>query len=224
VKFIERIPEPELMDDPEQARAYANADFSEPHQAFVEHFAQYFPRHRPRRVLDLGCGAADVTIRFARAHPGCELTGVDGAPAMLALARAAVTRLDLDHRVHLRERRLPDNTLAQHAFDTVISNSLLHHLADPQVLWRTVVDCTAPGAAVFIMDLRRPDTRAQAGRLVQEYSGNEPEVLRRDFFNSLLAAYRPEEIAAQLAQANLSGLQVEAAGDRHVVVHGQLPS
>jgi hypothetical protein len=91
-------------------------------------------------------------------------------------------------------------------------------------LWRTVVDCTAPGAAVFIMDLRRPDTRAQAGRLVQEYSGNEPEVLRRDFFNSLLAAYRPEEIAAQLAQANLSGLQVEAAGDRHVVVHGQLPS
>jgi SAM-dependent methyltransferase len=224
VKFIERIPEPELMDDPEQARAYANADFSEPHQAFVEHFAQYFPRHRPRRVLDLGCGAADVTIRFARAHPGCELTGVDGAPAMLALARAAVTRLDLDYRVHLRELRLPDTTLARHAFDTVISNSLLHHLADPQVLWRTVVDCTAPGAAVFIMDLRRPDTRAQAGRLVQEYSGNEPEVLRRDFFNSLLAAYRPEEIAAQLAQANLSGLQVEAAGDRHVVVHGQLPS
>ncbi|WP_424205343.1 class I SAM-dependent methyltransferase [Sulfuricaulis sp.] len=211
------------MDDPDQARAYAGADFSEPHQAFVERFAQFFPRHRPRRVLDLGCGAADVTIRFARAHPGCELTGVDGAPAMLALARDAITRARLDHRVHLRERRLPDTTLARHAFDTVISNSLLHHLSDPQVLWCAVVDCAAPGAAVFIMDLYRPDTRAQAGRLVQEYSGNEPEVLRRDFSNSLLAAYRPEEIAAQLAQANLSCLLVEAVGDRHVVVHGQLP-
>jgi 2-polyprenyl-3-methyl-5-hydroxy-6-metoxy-1,4-benzoquinol methylase len=106
----------------------------------------------------------------------------------------------------------------------VISNSLLHHLADPQVLWRTVVDCAEPGAAVFIMDLRRPDAREQAGRLVQEYSGNEPEVLRRDFFNSLLAAYRLEEIAAQLARVNLSCLQVEAVGDRHVVVHGHLPS
>jgi 2-polyprenyl-3-methyl-5-hydroxy-6-metoxy-1,4-benzoquinol methylase len=212
------------MDEPEQARAYAGADFSEPHQAFIERFAQCFPRHRPRRVLDLGCGAADITIRFAHAHPGCNLTGVDGAPAMLALAREAITRTELDHRVHLRAVRLPDTTLAPHAFDTLISNSLLHHLADPQVLWRAVVDGAEPGAAVFIMDLRRPDTRAQAGRLVQEYSGNEPEVLRRDFFNSLLAAYRPEEIAAQLARVNLSCLQAEAVGDRHVVVHGHLPS
>jgi SAM-dependent methyltransferase len=224
VKFIERIPEPELMDDPEQARAYANADFSEPHQAFVERFVQCFPRHRPRRVLDLGCGAADITIRFARAHPGCDLTGVDGAPAMLALAREAIARVELIHRVHLREVRLPDTTLAHHAFDTLISNSLLHHLADPQVLWRALVDCAEPGAAVFIMDLRRPDTREQAGRLVQEYSNNEPEVLRRDFFNSLLAAYRPGEIAAQLARVNLSCLQTEAVGDRHLVVHGHLPS
>lgn len=219
---MERIPEPELMDDPEQARAYAGADFSEPHQAFVECFAQCFPRHCPRRVLDLGCGAADITIRFARANPGCDLTGVDGAPAMLAQAREAVTRAELDHRVHLREARLPDKTLPQHAFDTLINNSLLHHLADPQVLWRAVVDCAGPDAAVFIMDLRRPDTREQAGRLVQEYSGNEPEVLRRDFFNSLLAAYRPEEIAAQLARVNLSCLQAEAVGDRHVVVYGLL--
>ena len=219
---MKRIPELELMDDPEQARAYAGADFSEPHQAFVERFAQCFPRHRPRRVLDLGCGAADITIRFARTHSGCDLTGVDGAPAMLALAREAIKRVKLDHRVHLREVRLPDTTLAQHAFDTLISNSLLHHLADPQVLWRAVGDCAEPGAAVFIMDLRRPDTREQAGRLVEEYADAEPEVLKRDFFNSLLASYRPEEIVAQLARVNLSCLRVEAVGDRHVMVYGLL--
>src|SRR3990172_2641189 len=219
---MERIPEPEMMDDPKQARAYAGADFSEPHRAFVERFAQCFPRHRSRRVLDLGCGAADITIRFARAHPGCDPTGVDGAAAMLALAKEAVTRAGLDDRIHLREARLPAVELPPHAFDTIISNSLLHHLADPPVQWRAAVDCAASGAAAFIMDLRRPDTREQAGRLVREYSGNEPEVLRRDFFNSLLAAYRPGEIAAQLARINLSCLQVEAAGDRHVGVYGLL--
>jgi len=208
------------MDDPEQARAYAGADFSEPHQAFVERFTQCFPRHRPRRALDIGCSAADITIRFARAYPGCDLTGVDGAPAMLALAREVTARAELDNRIHLRELRLPDVSLARRAFDTVISNSLLHHLADPQVLWHAVADCAEPGAAVFIMDLRRPDTPEQANRLVLEYSGNEPDILRRDFFNSLLAAYRPGEISGQLARANLSGLLVEAVGDRHVVVHG----
>lgn len=218
---MDRIPEPELMDEPEQARAYAGADFSEPHQAFVERFMQCFPRHRPRRVLDLGCGAADIAVRFARAYPGSELVGVDGAPAMLALAKESVVRAGLDDRIQLREARLPAGDLPLHCFDTIISNSLLHHLADPQVLWRALRDCAAPEAALFVMDLRRPDTREQAGRLVREYSGIEPEILQRDFFNSLLAAYRPEEIAAQLACAGLSGLQAEAVGDRHLVVHGR---
>jgi 2-polyprenyl-3-methyl-5-hydroxy-6-metoxy-1,4-benzoquinol methylase len=108
------------------------------------------------------------------------------------------------------------------AFDTVISNSLLHHLHDPQTLWRAVTQYAAPGAAVFIVDLRRPDSRERAGALVDEYAGTEPEILMRDFFNSLLAAFRPEEITQQLAQAGLASFQVEAVGDRHIIVHGKM--
>lgn len=217
---MERIPEPELMDEPEQARAYARADFAEPHQAFVERFRQCFPGHHPRQVLDLGCGAADVAIRFARAYPECTLTGVDGAAAMLGFAREAIARADLSDRIRLLEARLPGTTLPRGAFDTVISNSLLHHLRDPQTLWQAVKQYAAPGAAVFIMDLRRPDSREQAVALVEQYSGAEPEILKRDFFNSLLAAFRQEEIAEQLAQAELAPFRVEAVGDRHVIVHG----
>jgi ubiquinone/menaquinone biosynthesis C-methylase UbiE len=221
VKWQERIPEPELMDDPEQARAYAGADFSEPHQAFLERFAQCFPRHRPRQVLDLGCGAADITIRFARAYPDATLTGLDGSPAMLAYAHEAVVRSGMGLRLKLSKARLPETGLARHAFDTVISNSLLHHLHDPQALWRGVSDYAAPGSVVFIMDLRRPDTRDRARELVEEYAAAEPEILQRDFFNSLLAAFRTEEITAQLWQAGLSHFQVKAAGDRHVIIHGK---
>ncbi|MEW6330389.1 MAG: methyltransferase domain-containing protein [Pseudomonadota bacterium] len=217
---MERIPEPELMDEPEQARAYAHADFSEPHQAFVERFRQCFPGHRPQRVLDLGCGAADITIRFARAWPECRLTGVDGSAAMLVFAREAVARAGLGDRIELQQAHLPGTALPRQVFDTVISNSLLHHLHDPQTLWRAVTQYAAPGAAVFIMDLRRPDSRERAGALVREYAAMEPEILRRDFFNSLLAAFRPEEIMEQLAQAGLGSFRVEATGDRHIIVHG----
>ncbi len=169
---MERIPEPELMDEPEQARAYARADFAEPHQAFVERFRQCFPGHRPRQVLDLGCGAADITIRFARAWPESRLTGVDGAAAMLVFAREAIAQAGLGDRIQLQQARLPETALPRRAFDTVISNSLLHHLHDPQTLWRAVTQYAAPGAAVFIMDLRRPDSRERAGNLVDEYAGN----------------------------------------------------
>jgi ubiquinone/menaquinone biosynthesis C-methylase UbiE len=222
VKLLERIPEPELMDEPEQARAYAGADFSEPHQAFVERFHQCFPGHRPQQVLDLGCGAADITIRFARAYPESRLTGVDGAAAMLVFAREAAAQAGLGDRIQLQQVRLPKTALPRRAFDTVISNSLLHHLHDPQTLWQAVTQYAAPGAAVFIMDLRRPDSRERAGALVDEYASTEPEVLKRDFFNSLLAAFRPDEITQQLAQAGLAPFQVEAVGDRHVIVHGNM--
>jgi ubiquinone/menaquinone biosynthesis C-methylase UbiE len=210
------------MDEPEQARAYAHADFSEPHRAFVERFHQSFPGHRPRQVLDLGCGAADITIRFARAWPESKLTGVDGAAAMLVFAREAIAQAGLDDRIQLQQARLPEADLPPRVFDTVISNSLLHHLHDPQTLWRAVTQYAAPGAAVFIMDLRRPDSREWAGALVDEYAGTEPEILQRDFFNSLLAAFRLEEITEQLAQAGLAPFRVEAAGDRHIIVHGKM--
>jgi ubiquinone/menaquinone biosynthesis C-methylase UbiE len=219
---MERVPEAELMDEAAQARAYARADFSEPHQAFVERFRERFPGHRPRRVLDLGCGAADVTIRFARAYPESRLTGVDGAPAMLRLARDAVARAGLAQRIELVEACLPESALPKGAFDTVISNSLLHHLADPLTLWNACAEHAVPGAAAWVADLRRPDSREQAERLMREHAGGEPEILQRDFFNSLLAAYRPEEIAAQLARAGLARFKVEAVGDRHVIVYGFL--
>jgi predicted CoA-binding protein/predicted RNA methylase len=216
---VERIPEPELMDDPAQARAYAEADFAEPHEAFVRCFTERFPRHRPQRVADLGCGPADVTIRFARAWPQCTILGVDGAQAMLDLGREAVARAGLAGRIRLVQAHLPAN-LPRGPFDTVISNSLLHHLADPQALWSSVRTCAAPDAAVFVMDLLRPGSRAAAGRLVDRHAHGAPEVLRRDFLRSLLAAYRPEEIEAQLALAGLGRFRVEVVSDRHLVVFG----
>jgi SAM-dependent methyltransferase len=163
---MQRIPEPELMDEPEQARAYARADFAEPHQAFVERFRRCFPGRRPRRALDLGCGAADVTLRFARAWPESQ-THRRGrfAAAMLVFAREAVAQAGLEDRIRTAAGCIfPTRTCRDRVFDTVISNSLLHHLHDPQVLWEAVKrHYAAPGAAVFVMDLA-PPRFARTGR------------------------------------------------------------
>jgi hypothetical protein len=64
--MMERVLEPELMDDPEQTEAYAAADFAEENQGFVDRFAEYFPEFSSGRVLDVGCGPADIPVRFAR--------------------------------------------------------------------------------------------------------------------------------------------------------------
>lgn len=222
---MDRVPEPDLMDDEEQARAYAFADFAEPHEGFVDAFARCFPDEDVRgRVLDLGCGPADITIRFARRYPACTVDGVDGAPAMLRFGDELLEKASLADRVKLHHCYLPEDAPPAERYDFVISNSLLHHLQDPAVLWQSVARYAAPGAPVFLMDLMRPASREQAEDFVARYAVDEPDVLRHDFFHSLLAAYRPDEVRAQLAAANLDGaLAVAAESDRHLIVWGRAP-
>lgn len=220
---MHRIPEPELMDDPAQAKAYAEADFSEPHSMFVEEFRRVFPDLRVHgHFLDLGCGPADVTVRFARAFPRCVVDGVDGAEAMLRQGRERIHREALGGRIHLIQCRLPGCEGLRARYDGILSNSLLHHLRDPLVLWRTVMAHARPGAPIFVMELLRPASKQQATDLVDQYAGDEPLVLKEDFYNSLLAAYRPDEVERQLEEIGLSQLKVEGVSDRHFIVFGTL--
>lgn len=211
------------MDDAEQALAYARADFSEPHDMFVALLRDRLgDRTSAEHVIDLGCGPADVTLRFARAFPHTRIDGIDGSHAMLELGVAAVASAGLEGRVRLHLARLPDDPLPRPCYEGVISNAMLHHLADPTVLWLSVKQAGAPGVWVFVMDLRRPASQVDARDLVETYAAGEAEVLRRDFYNSLLAAYRPEEVRGQLERCGLASLDVEAIGDRHLIVHGRL--
>lgn len=209
------------MGEAEQALAYSEADFSIPHDAFVAHFQGRFPDFGQGSVIDLGCGPADVTVRFARACPEARILGVDGAEAMLALGRERIEQAGLTGRVQLERHHLPSPALAS-GFDGVISNSLLHHLDDPNVLWQTVRQVGKPGAQVLVMDLMRPGTPEELEYLAMTYAADAPPVLQRDFRCSLAAAYRVDEIVSQLAAAGLTDLQVEAVSDRHVLIWGRL--
>lgn len=219
-----RVTEPELMDEEDQARAYASADFAQAHQSYVQRFTDLFPDCPAQaRVLDLGCGPGDVTFRFARAFADWTITAVDGSPAMLAEARRALVQSpDLATRLTLIEGLLPGVPLPSAPYDVVLSTSLLHHLHEPQALWRTVRRGGKPGAIVFMADLFRPETPADASALIDRYAAGEHELLRRDFYHSLLAAFTPDEVRDQLLQAGLGTLQVQTVSDRHLIVWGRL--
>jgi len=216
---MQRVPEPELMDDPQQALAYARADFSEPHERFVELFRQHCGDPGQTTVLDLGCGPGDICRRFARAFPECRIHALDASPAMLDLGRSDSRAAQLDGRIEFIQGYLPDAGLAAAPYDVIISNSLLHHLKNPQVLWQSLLRYGHAATRVLIMDLMRPGALREVDSLVETYAGNEPEILRRDFHNSLCAAYTPDEVSAQLREQGL-GLNVTTISDRHLIVWG----
>jgi 2-polyprenyl-3-methyl-5-hydroxy-6-metoxy-1,4-benzoquinol methylase len=222
---MQRIPEPELMDEFEQAQAYAAADFTEPNQRFVDFFTGEFPDFKRGAILDLGCGPGDIAMRLAMRLQGATVHGVDGARAMLDLAQAGLQRMpQLASRVRFIEGFLPSAALPLDRYDAVISNSLLHHLHEPQVLWRVIRDHAAPGAAVLVMDLFRPPTMDDARATVTRYAGEEREVLQRDFLNSLCAAFEPGEVRVQLEACGLGHLDVRTVSDRHLLVLGRMPA
>ena len=220
--MMKRTLEPELMEDEEQVIAYAEADFEAPHSHFIS-LLQTFLDHQAVAgyVLDLGCGPGDINFRLADRFPDCIIHGVDGSEAMLRYANRRLARSHpLHHRIRFIQGILPNAALPCDHYDAVVSNSLLHHLADPQVLWEAVQRWARPGAPVFIMDLFRPKSTVQAQQLVDTYAATEPEILRRDFYNSLLAAFTIDEIKSQLATTGLGHFSVVPVSDRHIVVSG----
>lgn len=223
---MKRRPEPELMDGTEQAHAYAAADFNASNSLFIELLRGLKPGPLDgARALDLGCGPADIVIRFLRAYPKATCDALDGSQPMLDLARNALAaRPEIAERCRLIRDVIPSAQLPESHYDLILSNSLLHHLHDPQVLWKTLVTTAKPGALILIMDLMRPASPGWAEALVETYAANEPEVLRTDFRNSLFAAFQPAEVTAQLAEAGLADcLETQVVSDRHLAVLGRLP-
>jgi len=217
---MDRILEPEIMDGRAEAVAYARADFADSNAAYVQHLIEGFPNHLSR-VVDLGCGPADIPLRLARAVRAAHVTAVDGSGEMLAIAREAVRAAHLEGRVTLCLGRLPGVALPEHHFDAVLSKDMLHHLPDPQVLWQEARRLLRPGGLVYVADLMRPSSPLEAREIVERVASREDPILQEDFYNSLCAAFTVEEVRAQLRTAGLP-LDVHPRGDRHMAIYGVL--
>lgn len=79
---------------------------------------------RDRRILDAGCGSGPLSA--ALRDRGAIMTGFDGSPAMVALARR---RLGDDARLHVADLSAP-LPFADAEFDDVVASLVLHYLGD----------------------------------------------------------------------------------------------
>ncbi len=219
---MERQLEPELMEDLAQVKAYALADFEIPHQNFVQRLVTFINQADfSATALDLGCGPGDICCRFARAFPFSTVHAVDGSMQMINYAKASLPDT-LAERVQYINGYIPDVFLPNTCYDVIFSNSLLHHLPNPQSLWQTVKNYSKTGSRIAVMDLLRPHSIKEAQTLVHIHATNEPSILQQDFYHSLLAAFSMEEISQQLLQAELP-FKPQQISDRHIFITGIAP-
>ena len=216
---MQRCPEPELMNGVDQVAAYAAADFSAGDDVTIDRIRSLVaerPLGKSPIVVDLGCGPGNITVLLARLLPEATVIGIDGAERMLELARQRAADQNLAIEFLHQDLRQIKGLKA----DLVVSNSLLHQLHDPLLLWRVTSELANRGCRVLHRDLRRPESMDELNHLQTLHLPDAPEVLIEDFRASLRAAFEPAEVVDQLRITGMKQLSVQLEGDRYLVVSG----
>ncbi|GIJ23739.1 class I SAM-dependent methyltransferase [Micromonospora lutea] len=102
------------------------------------------------RVLDVGCGRGAVLFPAAHAvGPTGHVTGIDLAPAMIALTAEDVARAGLDHvDVRVDDAQQPD--FPPRSFDAVLAGLVVFLLPEPQQALRAYARLVRPSGRVVI--------------------------------------------------------------------------
>jgi ubiquinone/menaquinone biosynthesis C-methylase UbiE len=210
---LERVLEPEVMDTEEEAREYDAMDHSGPNRAFVDRLVELGARGR---VLDIGCGPGQVALLIAERLPDATVVGIDLARHMLDVAQAHRSTSPVGDRVSFELADAKGLPYPDHVFDTVCSNTILHHIPDPRPFLAEAARVLRPGGVLLIRDLFRPRDAATVDALVAEHAADANPTQRELFRASLCAALTPAELAEHAGRLGLEGVEVVVDSDRHM--------
>jgi SAM-dependent methyltransferase len=101
------------------------------------------------RIVDLGCGTGDLTLRLGRAG-AAEVVGVDISPTSISLATRRAEIFEPDTPVRFVTGDAHDTGLATGTFDLVVGKLVLHHLELGRALDEIERLLRPSGRAVFI--------------------------------------------------------------------------
>jgi ubiquinone/menaquinone biosynthesis C-methylase UbiE len=210
---IHRVLEPEVMDTQEEAAEYDAMDHSEVNRKFVQDFLATKPVGTD--ILDLGTGTALIPVELCLQSRTVRVMASDAAVSMLELARYHLEAEGLRNRIQLHHGDSKKLGFEDNMFDAVISNSLLHHIPEPQIVALQMQRVLKPGGRLFVRDLARPETAEQVEHFVTTYAGTATPTAQQLFRQSLHAALSLDEIRQIITELGFSPEDVTMTSDRH---------
>jgi ubiquinone/menaquinone biosynthesis C-methylase UbiE len=168
----------------------------------------------PSSVLEVGCGTGTLTLALADALPAAEVSGLDGDPEALAIARAK----EGAGGVRWIEGMAQELPMATDSADRVLVSLLLHHLvpAAKREALAEIRRVLRPGGRLHVADFGPPGDplMAAAFRLLGLFDGREPT---RDHAAGLLPDYLEK---AGLGPVRATGRVRTASGRLELLVAG----
>ena len=227
------------MDSIEDAREYNRMNNHSVNRDFVDHYLQFLAssgktlgplddgevdsgddsmtnaENRIADILDVGTGTALIPIELCRRSEEIRVMAIDMAVSMLDLAIYNLDIAGYRERIHLGQVDAKDTEFDDEMFDSVICNSLLHHIPQPELTLAEIKRITRTGGAIFVRDLMRPTSSNAVDDLVKNYTAEENDRTQQLFKDSLHAALSLDEVKAMVAELGYEPNTVNATSDRH---------
>lgn len=123
-------------------------------------FDRFTPVAPGMRILDVGCGTGDLTLRLARrVGPEGHVAGVDLSPAMLAVAEEKLQRAGMRARAELMVGNALHLPFPDGTFDGATAGFVLRNVADLDGAMREILRVLRPGGFFVSLDVSKPDSR-----------------------------------------------------------------
>ncbi len=180
----------------------------------VDHIFSRLNVAADERIADLGCGSGEHTIALARRGARASARGIDGSPAMIEAARAALAKEtdDLQRRVSFEVGQLTEFR-AHREFTLIFSNAAFHWIADQRPVFRSCFEALAPGGLVVV---QMPANEGETAKLeLARLAGEQPWAPMLGGLEHAFPEPPPEHYARMLAQIGFDSIDCYHHTFRH---------
>lgn len=166
------------------------------------------------RVLDIGCGAGNNTIRLAREYIGefaCDLCDI--SRPMLERANERLSA-EIRSEIRLFEGDFRTLQLEESSYDVIIAAAVLHHLrddADWESAFRKIYDLLRPGGSFWVTDLVIQENQKVNALMWKRYGSHLEKIggieYRKEVFEYIDKEDSPRSLTFQLELMRRAGFQ-----------------
>ena len=219
---LPRTLEPEPVDLRDEAAQYDAMDHAEVNRVFVDDLVS--GGDVGPRIIDIGCGTARIPIEICQRDDAWSVMAIDSSVEMLEIAKMQIDFAGMLDRIFLEHATVAELSQFESGMaDTVVSNSLIHHLPDPLLGLEMAVRLVGEGGRVFIRDLARPESDDEVEQLVQLHAKGESEYAQQLFRQSLHAALTLAEVRQLTSGLGIGEADVQMTSDRHWTIDWRSP-
>ena len=231
---MERVPESEFMETKEQVLSYAAADFLESEENLIKVISTYLEVNKINLtnedlIIDLGCGPGNISEKLSLKWPHTSVIGIDGSKEMILKAKSQKNRNNKKNIFNnlsyvladIKKIQLSDIT-SKNKLTLLVSNSLIHHITHLDDFFNSIINLSTTDTVNFHKDLIRPINEESALELKLECASKYNDILTNDYYASLKAAYRKDELEKIILDKELPHLRVIEENEKYLIVYGKV--